>query len=53
VEPADAPVYEALIKKNAVSRVHTPQVQPGWRIKVFVDPQSPARVALGRYDLRK
>ncbi len=53
VEPPDAPAYEARIEKSVVSRVHIPQVQPGCRVKVFVDPQNPARVALGLYDLRK
>ena len=53
VEPSDRPAYEARIEKSVVSRVHIPQVQPGCRVRVFVDPKNPARVALGLYDLRR
>ena len=53
VEPADRPSYEARIEKSIVSRVHLPQVQPGKRVPVFVDPRNPARLALGIYDLRR
>ncbi len=54
VESPDRPPYVARIAKSIVSRVHLPQVQPGCRVRVFVDPKHPAtRVALGLYDLRK
>jgi hypothetical protein len=49
VSRADAPDYEATIEKSRVSRVHIPQVQPGNRVPVYVDPQNPARVVLGLY----
>jgi hypothetical protein len=52
VEPSDRAPYEARIDKSVVSRVHVPQVQPGSRVRVYVDPHNPARVALGLYDLR-
>jgi hypothetical protein len=45
----DGTDYEARIEKSRVSRVHIPQVQPGVRVPVYIDPQNPARVALGLY----
>jgi predicted small secreted protein len=53
VDRGDGAPYDATIAKSLVSRVHVPQVQPGLTVPVYVDPQNPARVALGLYDLRK
>jgi hypothetical protein len=49
VETGTRAPYEARIEKSRVSRVHIPQVQPGSRVPVFVDPRDPTRVALGLY----
>ena len=50
VERAGHQPYEATIEKSLVSRVLIPQVQPGCRVTVYVDPQHPGRVALALRD---
>ena len=52
VHPADRPAYQTKIPKSLISRVHIPQVQPGSRIAVRIDPTDPNHVALDMYDYR-
>jgi hypothetical protein len=52
VHPADRPAYQAKIPKSLVSRVHIPQVQPGSRVAVRIDPTNPDHVALDLYEFR-
>lgn len=46
VQPADRPVFEATIKKTAISRIAVPQFQPGNVIPVRFDPKDPTVVAV-------
>lgn len=52
VHPADRPAYQTKIPKSLVSRVHIPQVQPGSRVAVRIDPANRDHVALDLYEFR-
>lgn len=52
VHPAGRPAYRTKIPKSLVSRVHIPQVQPGSRVAVRIDPANPNHVALDLYEFR-
>jgi PDZ domain len=46
VQPSDRPAFEATIKKTTISRIATPQFQPGNVIPVRFDPKDPTVVAV-------
>ncbi len=46
VLPADRPAFEATIEKTTISRIATPQFQPGNTVPVRFDPGNPAIVAV-------
>ncbi len=46
VRRAGHPRYEADIPRTLVSRLRLPQVQPGSRLPVWIDPANPQRVAV-------
>jgi hypothetical protein len=52
VQPQDGSPYEATIKKSLISRLDTPQFQPGRVISVRVDPKNPLHVAIDVYHYR-
>lgn len=46
VQPSDRPSFEATIEKTTISRIATPQFQPGNIVPVRFDPANPAIVAV-------
>ena len=46
VQPGDGPAFTATIEKTTISRIATPQFQPGNTVPVRFDPTNPAVVAV-------
>lgn len=46
VQPSDRPAFTATIEKTTISRIATPQFQPGNTVPVRYDPNNPALIAV-------
>ena len=52
IDRPDGTAYPATIPKSLISRLDIPRFQPGATVRVRIDPQDPAIVALDAYEYR-